>query len=46
MDHSDNKGLAHWLWKHGVKDLHAFWKTLHLTRRISSRLSVMLNEAH
>jgi site-specific DNA-methyltransferase (adenine-specific) len=22
LDHSDNKGLAHWLWQHGVSDLH------------------------
>ena len=22
LDHSDNKGLAHWLWQHGMSDLH------------------------
>lgn len=22
LDHSDNKGLAHWLWQHGAGDLH------------------------
>jgi site-specific DNA-methyltransferase (adenine-specific) len=30
LDHSDNKGLAHWLWKHGNTDLHVEYHVLPL----------------
>jgi hypothetical protein len=28
LDHSDNKGLAHWLWQHGTRDLHVEYHVL------------------
>jgi hypothetical protein len=28
LDHSDNKGLAHWLWQHGATDLHIEYHVL------------------
>jgi hypothetical protein len=28
LDHSDNKGLAHWLWQHGATDLHVEYHVL------------------
>jgi hypothetical protein len=28
LDHSDNKGLAHWLWEHGIADLHIEYHVL------------------
>jgi len=28
LDHSDNKGLAHWLWQNGVTDLHLEYHVL------------------
>jgi hypothetical protein len=28
LDHSDNKGLAHWLWQHGTPDLHIEYQVL------------------
>ena len=28
LDHSDNKGLAHWLWQHGTTDLHLEYHVL------------------
>jgi site-specific DNA-methyltransferase (adenine-specific) len=28
LDHSDNKGLAHWLWQHGIADLHVEYHVL------------------
>jgi hypothetical protein len=28
LDHSDNKGLAHWLWQHGTPDLHVEYHVL------------------
>jgi hypothetical protein len=28
LDHSDNKGLAHWLWQHGMPDLHVEYHVL------------------
>jgi site-specific DNA-methyltransferase (adenine-specific) len=28
LDHSDNKGLAHWLWQHGTTDLHVEYHVL------------------
>jgi site-specific DNA-methyltransferase (adenine-specific) len=28
LDHSDNKGLAHWLWQHGIPDLHIEYHVL------------------
>jgi site-specific DNA-methyltransferase (adenine-specific) len=28
LDHSDNKGLAQWLWQHGITDLHVEYHVL------------------
>lgn len=28
LDHSDNRGLAHWLWEHGNRDLHLEYHVL------------------
>jgi len=28
LDHSDNKGLAHWIWEHGISDLHVVFHVL------------------
>jgi len=28
LDHSDKKGLAHWLWEHGLTDLHLEYHVL------------------
>jgi excinuclease UvrABC nuclease subunit len=28
LDHSDNKGLAHWLWEHGTQDMHLEYHVL------------------
>jgi hypothetical protein len=30
LDHSDNKGFAHWLWEHGTEDLHLEYHILPL----------------
>ena len=36
LDHSDNKGLAHWLWEHGMTDVHLEYHVL--PARTSSRI--------
>jgi site-specific DNA-methyltransferase (adenine-specific) len=36
LDHSDNKGLAHWLWEHGTTDLHVEYHVL--PKNVSSRV--------
>jgi hypothetical protein len=28
LDHSDNKGLARWLWENGIRDLHVEYHVL------------------
>jgi site-specific DNA-methyltransferase (adenine-specific) len=43
LEHSDNKGLAHWLWVHGAKDLHLEYQVLQ--EDTSSRVRKAL-EAH
>ncbi len=36
LDHSDNKGLAHWLWEHGTTDLHVEYHVL--PQKVSARV--------
>jgi site-specific DNA-methyltransferase (adenine-specific) len=36
LEHSDNKGLAHWLWQHGTSDLHLEYHVLPIG--VSSRV--------
>ncbi len=44
LDHSDNKGLAHWLWQHGVTDLHVEYHVLSpgITARVRKALEAEL----
>jgi hypothetical protein len=36
LDHSDNRGLAHWLWEHGASDLHVEYHVL--PKEVSTRV--------
>lgn len=44
LDHSDNKGLAHWLWQHRHADLHVEYHVLpvKITARVRKALEAEL----
>jgi hypothetical protein len=42
LDHSDNKGLAHWIWKHGTEDLHLEMQILKAGTETSVRKAIEL----
>jgi hypothetical protein len=44
LEHSDNKGLAHWLWSHGALEMHLEYHVLpvEVTTRVRKALEAEL----